>query len=167
VISRRPKDPPTASGISTSSSSRSGYPGHHVYNVLLEDKLVKGRGWVEYTVYPLYSPQSLLAEGTANVGIDILFSDDERRRALTEVLGPAAGVSKEAILALGQRQTLPGAILHVALAIFLYAMLGAGWLAIHYGQRGSRLENAQGTAPLTDGLADKPPVEDRRVLRQS
>jgi len=77
-----------------------GYPGHHVYNVLLEDKLVKGRGWVEYTVYPLYSPQSLLAEGTANVGIDILFSDDERRRALTEVLGPAAGVSKEAILAL-------------------------------------------------------------------
>ena len=77
-----------------------GYPGHHVYNVLLEDKLVKGRGWVEYTVYPLYSPQSLLAEGTANVGIDILFSDDERRRALTEVLGPAAGVPKEAILAL-------------------------------------------------------------------
>jgi len=77
-----------------------GYPGHHVYNVLLEDKLVKGRGWVEYTVYPLYSPQSLLAEGTANVGIDILFSDDERRRALTERLGPVAGVPADAILAL-------------------------------------------------------------------
>jgi hypothetical protein len=77
-----------------------GYPGHHVYNVLLEDRLVKGRGWVEYTVYPLYSPQSLLAEGTANVGIDILFSDDERRRALTEDLGPLAGVPSEAILAL-------------------------------------------------------------------
>jgi len=77
-----------------------GYPGHHVYNVLLEDKLVKGRGWVEYTVYPLYSPQSLLAEGTANVGIDILFSDDERRRVLTEVLAPAAGVPNDAILAL-------------------------------------------------------------------
>lgn len=77
-----------------------GYPGHHVYNVILEDRLVNGRGWVEYTVYPLYSPQSLLAEGTANVGIDILFSDDERRRVLTEVLGPAAGVPKDAILAL-------------------------------------------------------------------
>ena len=77
-----------------------GYPGHHVYNVLLEDRLVKGRGWVEYTVYPLYSPQSLLAEGTANVGIDILFSDEERRRVLTEVLGPPAGVPKDAILAL-------------------------------------------------------------------
>jgi len=77
-----------------------GYPGHHVFNVLLEEKLVKGRGWIEYTVYPLYSPQSLLAEGTANVGIDIVFSDGERRNALTEVLAPAAGVSSEAVLAL-------------------------------------------------------------------
>jgi hypothetical protein len=77
-----------------------GYPGHHVYNVLLEDRLVKGRGYVEYTVYPLYSPQSLLAEGSANVGIDILFSDDERRRVLTQVLGPAAGVPADAILAI-------------------------------------------------------------------
>ena len=77
-----------------------GYPGHHVYNVLLEDKLVNGRGWVEYTVYPLYSPQSLLAEGSANVGIDIDYTDDERRRVLTDVLGPVAGVSKDAILAM-------------------------------------------------------------------
>lgn len=77
-----------------------GYPGHHVFNVLLEEKLVKGRGWMEYTVYPLYSPQSLLAEGTANVGIDIVFSDDERRKALTEVLAPVAGVPSEAVLAL-------------------------------------------------------------------
>jgi hypothetical protein len=77
-----------------------GYPGHHVYNVLLEDKLVKGRGWVEYTVYPLYSPQSLLAEGTANVGIDIVFSEDARREALTEVLAPVAGLPGDAVLAL-------------------------------------------------------------------
>jgi hypothetical protein len=34
-----------------------GYPGHHVYNVLLEKNLVKDRGWVEFTVYPLFSPQ--------------------------------------------------------------------------------------------------------------
>ncbi len=77
-----------------------GYPGHHVYNVILEERLVNGRGWVEYTVNPLYSPQSLLAEGSANVGIDILFSDDERRRVLTEALGPAAGVPKASILVL-------------------------------------------------------------------
>jgi len=77
-----------------------GYPGHHVYNVLLEEKLVRGKGWVEYMVYPLYSPQSLLAEGTANVGIDVVFTDDARRRALTDVLAPVAGVPTDAVLAL-------------------------------------------------------------------
>jgi hypothetical protein len=76
-----------------------GYPGHHVFNVLLERNLVKGKGWVEYTVYPLYSPQSLLAEGTANVGIDILYDDEARRRVLAETIAPAAGVPAEAIAA--------------------------------------------------------------------
>jgi hypothetical protein len=77
-----------------------GYPGHHVYNVLLERNLVKGKGWVEYTVYPLYSPQSLLAEGTANVGSDVVFTDEERRQVLTEVVAPAAGVPADAVLAM-------------------------------------------------------------------
>jgi hypothetical protein len=43
-----------------------GYPGHHVLNALLEERLVKGKGWIEFSVYPLYSPQSLIAEGSAN-----------------------------------------------------------------------------------------------------
>ena len=55
-----------------------GYPGHHVYNALLEKHLVRERGWVEFTVYPLFSPQSLIAEGTANYGIEVAFPGDER-----------------------------------------------------------------------------------------
>ncbi len=70
-----------------------GYPGHHVYNVLLEQHLVRERGWQEYTVYPLFSPQSLIAEGTANYGIEVAFSDDERRRFERDVLFPAAGLN--------------------------------------------------------------------------
>lgn len=50
-----------------------GYPGHHVYNALIEETLVNGRGWVEFALYPLYSPQSLIAEGSANLGIDMAF----------------------------------------------------------------------------------------------
>ncbi|HEX4823073.1 MAG TPA: hypothetical protein VFV19_02050 [Candidatus Polarisedimenticolaceae bacterium] len=76
-----------------------GYPGHHVYNVLLERNLVKGKGWVEYTVYPLYSPQSLLAEGSANAGIDIVFTPEERRRTLTGPIAEASGVDPKAIAA--------------------------------------------------------------------
>jgi hypothetical protein len=69
-----------------------GYPGHHVYNVLLEKHLVKDRGWIEFTVYPLFSPQSLIAEGTANYGIDVAFPGEERLKYEQEVLFPAAGL---------------------------------------------------------------------------
>jgi hypothetical protein len=69
-----------------------GYPGHHVYNALLEQHLVRGRGWVEFTVYPLFSPQSLIAEGTANYGIAVAFPGQERVNYERSVLFPAAGL---------------------------------------------------------------------------
>src|SRR4051812_27539415 len=69
-----------------------GYPGHHVYNVLLEKNLVRDRGWQEFTVYPLFSPQSLIAEGTANYGIEIAFPGKERRDFERHALFPAAGL---------------------------------------------------------------------------
>jgi hypothetical protein len=69
-----------------------GYPGHHVYNALLEKHLVRDRGWVEFTVYPLFSPQSLIAEGTANYGIEVAFPGRERTAFEQAVLFPAAGL---------------------------------------------------------------------------
>jgi hypothetical protein len=69
-----------------------GYPGHHVYNALLEKHLVKDRGWKEFTVYPLFSPQSLIAEGTANYGIAVAFPGGERVAYERKVLFPAAGL---------------------------------------------------------------------------
>lgn len=69
-----------------------GYPGHHVYNTLLEKHLVKDRGWMEFTVYPLFSPQSLIAEGTANYGIQVTFPGAERLEYEEQVLFPAAGL---------------------------------------------------------------------------
>ncbi|MFL6199503.1 MAG: hypothetical protein ACJ76J_10025 [Thermoanaerobaculia bacterium] len=69
-----------------------GYPGHHVYNALLEKHLVRDRGWPEFSVYPLFSPQSLIAEGTANYGIEVAFPGDERVRFEREKLFPLAGI---------------------------------------------------------------------------
>jgi hypothetical protein len=69
-----------------------GYPGHHVYNALLEQHLVKGRGWTEFTVYPLFSPQSLIAEGTANYGIEVAFPGNDRLAFERDALYPAAGL---------------------------------------------------------------------------
>jgi hypothetical protein len=70
-----------------------GYPGHHVLNMLLEERLTKGRGWAEFSVYPLYSPQSLIAEGSANYGIDLAFPGPERLRYETQALYPLAGLA--------------------------------------------------------------------------
>ena len=91
-----------------------GYPGHHVYNVLLEKNLVKDRGWIEYTVYPLFSPQSLIAEGTANYGIEVAFSMADRLRFEGDVLFPLAGLDESkvaeyySILALVERLSYAG-----------------------------------------------------------
>ena len=74
-------------------AAHEGYPGHHVYNALLEQHLVKQRNWMEFTVYPLFSPQSLIAEGTANYGIDVAFPGAERIAYEKDVLFPAAGLN--------------------------------------------------------------------------
>jgi hypothetical protein len=69
-----------------------GYPGHHVYNALLEQELVVARGFVELSVYALYSPQSLIAEGTANYGRDLAFPPAERMVFERETVFPLAGL---------------------------------------------------------------------------
>lgn len=69
-----------------------GYPGHHVLNMLLEQRLYKERGWIEFTVYPLYSPMSLIAEGSANFGIELAFPGEEKLAFERDVLYPLAGL---------------------------------------------------------------------------
>lgn len=69
-----------------------GYPGHHVYNVLLERHLTREKRWVEYSVYPLFSPQSLIAEGSANYGVEVAFPGEERLAFERDTLFPLAGL---------------------------------------------------------------------------
>lgn len=76
-------------------AAHEGYPGHHVYNTLLEQNLSNGRNWAEFTVYALFSPQSLIAEGTANYGIAMAFPGDERIKFEKEILFPIAGINPD------------------------------------------------------------------------
>jgi hypothetical protein len=69
-----------------------GYPGHHVYNILLEKNLLRENRWIEFSVYPLFSPQSLIAEGTANFGIEVAFPGEERVAFERDVIFSAAGL---------------------------------------------------------------------------
>ena len=70
--------------------SHESYPGHHVYNMLLEKKLYQDKGWVEISLYPLFSPQSFIAEGSANYGIDLVFSGNRKVKFAKEILLPLA-----------------------------------------------------------------------------
>jgi hypothetical protein len=85
-------DLPVRIGRAVDLGCHEGYPGHHVYNMLLEEKLAKTRGWVEFTLYPLYSPQSFIAEGSANYGIELAFPGDEQLEFETRTLYPLAGL---------------------------------------------------------------------------
>jgi hypothetical protein len=69
-----------------------GYPGHHTFNALLERNLVQDKGWLEFSIYPLFSPQSLIAEGSGNYGIQLAFPGDERIEFEKNVLFPLAGL---------------------------------------------------------------------------
>jgi hypothetical protein len=74
-----------------------GYPGHHAFYSMVEKTLYREKGWVEFSIYPLFSPQSLISEGTANYGIEVAFPYEERIKFEKEVLYPLAGLNpKEA-----------------------------------------------------------------------
>jgi hypothetical protein len=77
--------------------SHESYPGHHVYNMLLEKNLYHDRGWVEISLYPLFSPQSLIAEGSANYGIEVAFPGDDKVKFAKNVLLPLAGLDTAGI----------------------------------------------------------------------
>jgi hypothetical protein len=77
--------------------SHESYPGHHVYNMLLEKKLYHDKGWIEVSMYPLFSPQSLVAEGSANYGIEVAFPGDEKVKFAKNVLLPLAGLDTAGI----------------------------------------------------------------------
>jgi hypothetical protein len=73
-------------------ASHEGYPGHHVYMTLIEENLVNNKGWMEFSVYPLFSPFSLISEGSANYGIDVVFPGDKRIDFEKEYLFPLARI---------------------------------------------------------------------------
>jgi hypothetical protein len=72
------------------------YPGHHVHLSMLDKHLVKDKGWLEFSVLPLYSPLALISEGLAEYGrMDLVMTGDEREEFDRKVLFPLAGLDGE------------------------------------------------------------------------
>lgn len=87
------------------------YPGHHVHLTLLDESLVKGRKWVEYTVLILHSPLAVITEGLAEYGgKDLLMTRNERLDFDRKVLLPLLGMDLPEIETYEQVMELDDAI---------------------------------------------------------
>ncbi|GAC17468.1 hypothetical protein [Paraglaciecola arctica] len=93
-----------------------GYPGHHVWNVLIENNLLGKNGWVEYSIFPLFSPYALIAEGSANYGVDLAFPEDQKVIFERDVLFPIAGLDPATAETLEQLNKLTAQLSHAITA---------------------------------------------------
>ncbi|HEV2068830.1 MAG TPA: hypothetical protein VGR26_03455, partial [Acidimicrobiales bacterium] len=57
------------------------YPGHHTEHCRKEVGLVRRRRWLEETIFLVGTPQCLLAEGLADLGLEVVVSPDPAERA--------------------------------------------------------------------------------------
>ena len=69
-----------------------GYPGHHTYNTLRDQHLVRAGNRPEAQTLLIFSPDGFRAEAMAAAAAAMAFSIDERTRLYRDVLFPSAGL---------------------------------------------------------------------------
>ena len=62
-----------------------------------EKNCYRDRGWVEISLYCLFSPQSLIAERSGNFGIEVAFAGSEQLAFIKDVLLPLAALDTAGI----------------------------------------------------------------------
>ena len=69
-----------------------GYPGHHAFSSLLDQQFLQQRGWIEFSVLPLFSPQGVIFEGSGDLAAKIAFPGESRNEFLRNTIMPIAGI---------------------------------------------------------------------------
>lgn len=69
------------------------YPGHHTELSIKEQKLVRGKGWMENVVNVINSPSCVVAEAIATSALETVFSDAELEDWYRSELLPRAGMT--------------------------------------------------------------------------
>jgi hypothetical protein len=69
-----------------------GYPGHHAFSSLLDQKFLQQRGWIEFSVLPLFSPQGVIFEGSGDFAERVAFPGASRDEFLRTTIMPLAGI---------------------------------------------------------------------------
>jgi hypothetical protein len=71
-----------------------GYPGRHVYRVLVEKSLFRDHGWVEFSILTRPSPRALIEDAGARFAADVAFRGGQRTAFERDVLFPLAGLDR-------------------------------------------------------------------------
>ncbi|MGW5666929.1 DUF885 domain-containing protein [Micromonospora sp. NPDC003776] len=108
--------------------SHESYPGHHTEHCVKEATLVRGRGETEHAISLVNTPQCLMAEGTAEVGV-------------TALLGAGWGAWTEAILA-DHGVTIDGPLVERMVALVRELLPARQDAAILLHDRGADLDTA-------------------------
>lgn len=84
-------DRPKYLGTSIQLGCHEGYPGHHAYSALLDKNFLQDRGWIEFSVLPLFSPQGIIFEGSGDLAELVAFPGAARDDFLRDTVVPIAG----------------------------------------------------------------------------
>ena len=79
-------------GVSIRLGCHEGYPGHHAFSSLLEERYLTELGWIEFSLLPLFSPQGIIFEGSGDLASTVAFPRHERTEFLRDVIAPIAGL---------------------------------------------------------------------------
>lgn len=71
------------------------YPGHHLQHVLIDDALVRGRGWMEFQLTPAFGAHAMLSEGWAEAGVDLAMPPAVSARVFRDTMMPLGGLRTE------------------------------------------------------------------------
>jgi hypothetical protein len=86
------------------------YAGHHAQHILIDDALVKGRGWMEFHLTPSFGPHRLISEGAAEAGVGLALPEAARARIYRERLLPLAGLPVREAERLARVETLASSL---------------------------------------------------------
>lgn len=85
-------DLPTHMGWVLDLVCHEGYPGHHTEFVLKEQHLYRELDYMEQSIAPIISPQSVISEGIATSAFEMIFTPGEAERWASEHLYPEAEI---------------------------------------------------------------------------
>ena len=94
------------------------YPGHHTEHAVKEQLLVRDQGFLEESIQLVPTPQPLVSEGIAELGLDVVMDDELKRELETTLTAHGLDGDLDRAFAIGRaRQPIRGIGLDVALMI--------------------------------------------------